>query len=79
MACQTCNDLLASYKLSAKVYLNALKGVRGLVGEEHRLAAQEAQQLKLESERVGDALREHRRQDHRDFSHKAASSGPISA
>jgi hypothetical protein len=64
MACQTCNDSLSSYKLSAKVYLNALKSLRGLVGEEHRLAAQEAQQLKLESERIGDALMDHWHQDH---------------
>lgn len=64
MGCQTCNDLLASYKLSARVYIHALKSLRGLVGEKYRLALQKAEQLRLASEGVGEALMEHWRQDH---------------
>jgi hypothetical protein len=72
MYCQTCDDLLASYKFSARVYINALKSLRGLFGEEYRQALQKAEQLRLESEGVSTALLEHWRQHHWDFSKKGA-------
>jgi len=47
MACEKCNGLLADYRRILREYTIAVGKLSGLLGDDFRLASQEAQRLRL--------------------------------
>jgi hypothetical protein len=74
MSCQTCDDLLAACKRSARNHMNFVLNVSGAMGDDVLLASQEAARMARECEETRQALSAHRRQHGLDPSSKAASS-----
>ena len=64
MSCQTCDDLLAAWKCSARNYTNFVLNVSGVVGVDARLAFQESERMAREWKKTRDALMAHRFQEH---------------
>ena len=63
MDCQTCDDLLAGYRLSVTLFKNAVQNIPG-TAEDSTLAVQQADRLKMKCREANDALMEHLRQNH---------------
>jgi len=73
MSCQTCDDLLAAYKCTVKLYSEAMHQTSGLVGDDFRLAVKELERLLMKCQDANNALIAHWREDHNNLSHKAVS------
>lgn len=70
MSCQTCDDLLAAWKCSARDYTNFVLNVSGVVGDNARRAFQEAERMARECKKTRDALMAHRSQEHGNLAQK---------
>ena len=64
MACKTCDELLAAYKREVRLFGNAVLKISGALGDDSRLATQEAAHLQLKCREASDALLAHLRQQH---------------
>ena len=64
MACKTCDELLTAYKREVKLFGNAVSKISGTLGDDSRLATQEAAHLLVKCRKASDALMAHLRQDH---------------
>ena len=64
MACKTCNGLLTAYNREVRLFGNAVSKITGAVGDDSRLATQEAAHLLVKCEDAKKALLAHLRQDH---------------
>jgi hypothetical protein len=67
MECKTCKSLLADYQYSVKLFTDAVRRLRGLVGHDRELAHRKLEQLRLASRDANNALRAHRLQEHVNF------------
>lgn len=76
VSCQTCDDLLAGWKCSARDYTNFVLNVSGVLGGDARLVFQEAERMARECKKTRDALMAHRCQEHGGkFLHATEASG----
>jgi hypothetical protein len=64
MACKTCDELLAAYKLKVRLFGNAVLKISGALGDDSRLATQDAAHLLVECRDASDALLAHLHQEH---------------
>jgi hypothetical protein len=64
MDCQTCNELLITYKSTVKPYTLVMQEMAGLVGADFQLALKELERLRVKCQEANDALTAHWRQDH---------------
>ena len=63
MDCQTCNDLLAAYRLAVGLFKEAVGDVPG-TGGDSTLAVANANHLRLKCRQASDALMVHWREHH---------------
>jgi hypothetical protein len=64
MACKTCEGLLAAYNREVRLFGNAVSKIPGAVGDDSRLATQEAAHVLVKCREASDALKAHLRQEH---------------
>jgi hypothetical protein len=64
MACKTCDQLLAAYKRKVRLFGNAVLKISGALGDDSRLATQEATNSLVKCQDASDALLAHLRQEH---------------
>jgi len=64
MACKTCDKLVAAYKLEVRLFGNAVSKISGTLGDDSRLATQEAAHLLAKCRDANEALLAHLRQEH---------------
>lgn len=67
MVCERCEDLLAVYKETVRLYTAYVERIQRLVGVDCRQAHNEAESSRLACIDAETALSEHRRQDHADL------------
>ena len=64
MACKTCNELLAAYEQEVRLFGNAVSKISGTLGDDSRLAIQEAAHSLVKCRDANDALLAHLRHEH---------------
>ena len=64
MACETCDDLLSAYQRSVRLFGNAVSKISGTLGDDSKLATQEAAHLLVKCRDANEALLAHLRQEH---------------
>lgn len=74
MDCKTCDDSFGFYKRSVSLFRNAVLNTPGCLGDDSRLAAEEADRLRLKCRDASDALMAHWRKAHRRVTEKLGSS-----
>ena len=65
MACKTCDELLAAYERGVTLFGNAVLKISGALGDDSRLAIQEAAHSLVQCRDANDALLAHLRHEHR--------------
>ena len=70
MDCETCDALLADYKRSVHVFMNAVLTFRETEGDDSTMSVEEMDRLSQNCKDTSDALRAHWRQAH-DYEHLA--------
>src|SRR5215831_2825747 len=66
MACKTCDELLTAYKREVKLFGKAVSKISGTLGDDSRLATQEAAHLLVKCRDASVALTAHWRLEHSD-------------
>ena len=74
MDCQTCDDLLAAYKSSVRLFRDAVRQGSGAVGDDSRLSGAKAQRLGQQCKDASDAFMAHWRKDHGNLIREPSSS-----
>jgi len=64
MDCNTCNELLAEYKLWVTVFKDAVLNIPGALGNDSRVFVEHADRLRLKCNEASRALRLHFREKH---------------
>lgn len=67
VGCKRCDDLLADYKNAVRVFTNAGRKFRGATRDDFPLELKELKRLRQACKDADDALMEHWRKDHPDF------------
>ena len=76
MACKTCNGLLTAYNREVRLFGNAVSKISGAVGDDSRLATQEATQLLAKCRDAKEAVLAHLRQEHSNRNEDSDSGAP---
>lgn len=77
MDCETCNHLLAAYRLGVGLLKDAVQNGLGATGDDASLTSKEATRLSQLCKDASDALMEHWHKDHTNLSHKAVSAAAL--
>jgi hypothetical protein len=64
MACEACYHLLAAYQRSVILFRDAVRKGSGAIGDDSKLASEEARRLSQQCKEANDRLMAHWRQDH---------------
>jgi len=75
MGCQTCDDLIATYKRSVRNHTTFLLNVSGAPTHKSPLVSKQATRLARKCREANDALMSHWRQDHTELAQKAGLMG----
>ena len=67
MICKTCEQLLDTYENSVRLYTNAARNIKGVVGDDFQRTLAEAERIKLAVWEANESLMTHWRQEHGKF------------
>ena len=70
MVCKRCDDLLAAYKSAVRLYVDAERGCRGLLGDDLQRVRKEVERLRRACRDADEALIGHLRQAHLNLGEK---------